>query len=227
MEMGYRNLNVILGSARGLKKARFISKPDVYLVVFISGTSGKDQKLRTSTDQNGNSHPTWNSPMKFFIDVKNHRTLVVKIKAVRMFCDKDLGQVRIPIKELLEGVKTVSYQVKPKGVLSLSYEFGDKFSNEMAEQITAYRHLQQVGYGYPPSAPPLPPPVLGYPTQSSRRWMINYGMGFGTGLLGGAVGGLLVGGGGFAVGMMVAVVSMGTMVLLAVARALDYYGLCF
>ncbi|XP_076915930.1 protein SRC2 homolog [Bidens hawaiensis] len=124
---------------------------DVYAVVFISGTVRKDQKQRTTTVKHGDSDPAWNFPMKFVIDaaagLNNGMTLVVKIKAEGIFGGKNLGEVHVPVMELLEGVKdngkavkTVSYQVrrpsgKPKGVLSLKYEFWEKFTGE---PVTAY-----------------------------------------------------------------------------------------
>ncbi|KAK9048188.1 hypothetical protein SSX86_032849 [Deinandra increscens subsp. villosa] len=218
--MEYRTLTVNLVSANGLKKTRFTRKTDVYAVVSISGTFGNGQKLRTSIHKNAvDSNPTWNSSMKFLVyesaGLQNQLTLVVKIKSMRMFVDKTLGEARVPIKELLEGVKpegkavqTVSYQVKPQGVVTFSYEFGEKI---VEPPVTAYpppatgggyytpQQQQQGGYAiaYPP-----PPPVQGYggyPTQPvyqpqpRRSRMNNSGMGFGTGLMGGALGGLLIG----------------------------------
>ncbi|PWA50643.1 C2 calcium-dependent membrane targeting [Artemisia annua] len=71
--------------------------------------------------------------------LENRLTLVVKIKSVGMFSDKNLGEVLVPMKELLEGIKDegkamqlVSYQVKgkskkPRGSVSFSYKFGEKF----------------------------------------------------------------------------------------------------
>ncbi|KAI3730664.1 hypothetical protein L1987_61836 [Smallanthus sonchifolius] len=85
----------------------------------------------------GGSDPTWNFLMNFTVyeaRLRNRLTLVVKINAVRMFVDKKLVEVRVPIKELLEGVETefmraVSYPVKGrhgemKGVVSFSYRVG-------------------------------------------------------------------------------------------------------
>ncbi|KAJ0495729.1 hypothetical protein HanOQP8_Chr03g0086731 [Helianthus annuus] len=84
--------------------------------------------------------------MKFTLNeaagLQNPTTLVVKIKGARMLVDKNLGEVRVPIKELLEGVdpepegdtmQIVSYQMigrdgEVKGVVSFSYKFGEKTS---------------------------------------------------------------------------------------------------
>ncbi|GJT25457.1 SRC2-like protein [Tanacetum coccineum] len=105
--MECRNLELILLSADGLKKANSIDKEDkVYVDVSILGT---DNKLRTPVDKTGGSERTWNHRMKFTIDEdlaqQNCLTLVVKIKAVKIFSDKNLGEVRLPIKELMKGIK--------------------------------------------------------------------------------------------------------------------------
>ncbi|XP_076898411.1 protein SRC2 homolog [Bidens hawaiensis] len=196
--MEYRNLSLTLVSANDLKKPRFTGSMHVYAVVFISG--GKDQKQRTSTDKQGGSNPAWNVPMKFVMDDEvSGATLVVKIKAEGMFGGKNLGEVHVPVKELLEGfkgngkaVQTVSYQVrrpsgKPKGVLSFKYEFGEKF--------TAPRGMG-AGYGYqnqhpecvyyPRRSRPVVPPrrcsSMGFGFGTS-----SMGFGFGTGLVRGAL----------------------------------------
>ncbi|XP_076943501.1 protein SRC2 homolog [Bidens hawaiensis] len=161
--MEYRNLTLTLVSASGLKKSRFTTRMDVYAVAFISGTVGRDQKQRTSTVKHGDSDPTWNFHMKFVIDelaagLDNGLTLVVKIKAEGMFGGKNLGEVHVPVKELLECVKdngkavqTVSYQVrrpsgKLKGVLSFMYEFGEKFAYPRVMGMSSRE--QPAGDGY-------------------------------------------------------------------------------
>ncbi|KAJ0598350.1 putative C2 domain-containing protein [Helianthus annuus] len=219
--MNYRNLNLTIISANGLKKPTFMGKMDVYAVVSISGTIGNPQKLKTNISKHANSDPTWNFPMKFIINeaagFQNRLTLVIKIKAAGIFGGRNLGEVHVPVKELLEGVKDegktmqfVSYQVrrpsgKVKGVLSFSYEVGEKFTGKPEEPVTAYppgygyQQQQQPGYGYYPPPPPAssgyggypPPPPVVVPPRGGR--MGNSGMGFGTGLLGGALGGMLLG----------------------------------
>ncbi|KAK1436007.1 hypothetical protein QVD17_01782 [Tagetes erecta] len=134
---------------------------DVYAVVSISGTVGKPQNLKTRIDKNGDTDPRWNFPMKFIIDedaaLQNQLTLVIKIKAAKMlFGDKCLGEVHVPVKELIDGVKTqnkkmmmkiVKYQVirssgQPKGLLTLSYEVGEKFSGEPAAAVETVTAVQ-------------------------------------------------------------------------------------
>ncbi|XP_024986830.1 protein SRC2-like [Cynara cardunculus var. scolymus] len=224
--MEYRTLDLTLISAKGLKNATLAGKMDVYAVASISGSF---QKLRTPVNKGAGPNPTWNFPMKFTVDeaaaMHNCLTLIVKIKAVGMFVNREQGEVHVSIKELMEGVKSdgramqfVSYQVrrpsgKPKGEISFSYKFGEKFSGKAEEPVmayppgravgsssgypppyaTEYPSRPQAGYAYASYPPPPPPPVYGgYPPQQPP---INNrsGMGVGTGLLGGALGGMLLG----------------------------------
>ncbi|XP_076947740.1 protein SRC2-like [Bidens hawaiensis] len=199
--MEYRNLSLTLVSANDLKKSRFTGSMLVYAVVFITG--GKEQKQRTSTDKHGDSNPTWNAPMKFAID-EEVSSLVVKIKAEGMFGGTNLGEVRVPVKELLEGfkgngkeVQTASYQVrrpfgKSNGVLCFKYEFGEKFMapRGMGMGMTSGYppwEQQEAGYVYYPRRPrPVVPPrrcaSMGFGFGTS-----SMGFGFGTGLVRGAL----------------------------------------
>ncbi|KAF5774209.1 putative C2 domain-containing protein [Helianthus annuus] len=154
--MADRALDLTIISAKGLNKVNLVGKMDVYAVVYINGTKNQDQKQKTPVDNNGDANPNWNHQMKFMINeseaLQNRSTLVVKIKTEGMFGDKDLGEVHVPVKELLEGASTggkplqfVSYQVrkpsgKPKGELSFSYKFGEKTNGVGAvdEPVTAY-----------------------------------------------------------------------------------------
>ncbi|KAL8209905.1 hypothetical protein R6Q57_006637 [Mikania cordata] len=154
--MADRSLELTIISAKGLNKVNLVGKMDVYAVVYINGAVNQDQKQKTPVDKDGGSNPTWNYPMKFQINesdaLQNRSTLVVKIKTEGMFGDKDLGEVHVPIKELLEGASTggkplqfVSYQVrkpsgKPKGELSFSYKFAGKTAGvgKVEEPVTAY-----------------------------------------------------------------------------------------
>ncbi|MFS7959440.1 putative C2 domain-containing protein [Helianthus anomalus] len=139
--MEYTTLDLTLVSATGLTKA---GKLSVYAVTSISDSRtviSKVQKFKTPFHKDGGSDPTWNFPMKFTLNkAASHMTLVVKIKGARMLVDKNLGEVRVPIKELLEGVdpegktrQNVSYHMigrggEVKGVVSFSYKFGGKSS---------------------------------------------------------------------------------------------------
>ncbi|XP_076881634.1 protein SRC2-like [Bidens hawaiensis] len=151
----YRTLDLMMVSAKGLKKSSLMGRMDVYAEATISGCSGKVQRLRTTVDKSGDSDPTWNFPMKFIVEDSNGlQTLVVKIKKVRVFGGgKCLGEVNVPVKELMEGsagvtdagnnnskLKSGSYDVitksgKVHGGLSFWYEFGDKFTGKPEDPV--------------------------------------------------------------------------------------------
>ncbi|GKF47294.1 C2 calcium-dependent membrane-targeting protein, partial [Tanacetum coccineum] len=103
--MECRSLELTLISAEGLKKPSSSRKSDkVYATVTITGYHGK---LRTPTNKN-NPELIWNHPMQITIDeaaaAQKERMLVFKIKAVRMFFNKNLGEVCVSFKELMEGM---------------------------------------------------------------------------------------------------------------------------
>ncbi|XP_071730445.1 protein SRC2-like [Rutidosis leptorrhynchoides] len=189
--MANRSLDLTIISAKGLNKVNLVGKMDVYAVAYISGAGNQqDQKQKTQVAKDADSNPTWNQHMKFQIDElaasQNRLTLVIKIKTEAMFGDKDLGEVHVPVKELLEGLSSngkplqfVSYQVrkpsgKPKGELSFSYKFAEKPAKP-AEPVPAYPaqkpdKLDQPVTAYPMVAhpvsgssslypPPYPPPT--------------------------------------------------------------------
>ncbi|KAJ9554689.1 hypothetical protein OSB04_009303 [Centaurea solstitialis] len=157
--MECRTLDLTLISAKDLKDISLFAfgKMDVYAVVSISGTV---RKLRTPLNKCGGPNPTWNSPMRFMVYVGGamDKCLVIKIKAIGMFTNWKLGQVKVPIKELMESVKSddgspmhvVSYRLRrpsgktTKGEVCCSYKFGEKF------MFNGLNH---------------PPPYVGYPPQ--------------------------------------------------------------
>ncbi|GKC00607.1 SRC2-like protein, partial [Tanacetum coccineum] len=152
---------------------------DVYAVAYISGGSNEEtKKHKTPVDKDGDANPTWNFPMKFTINeslaLQNRLTLVVKIKTEGMFGDKDVGEVHVPVKELLEGfngkvVQFVSYQVrkpsgKPKGELSFSYKFDDT----LAQAAPAYPGgAYPTGYAAAVNKPDEP--VTAYPASKPNK----------------------------------------------------------
>nr|GME12740.1 protein SRC2-like [Ipomoea batatas] len=194
--MEQRTLEINVMSAKDLNKVNLISKMDVYVVVSISGGDEKsNQKAKTPVDRLGDTNPSWNSPMKFTIDEaaarQNRLNLLFKVRCDRALGDKDIGEVWVPIKELLDspatggsGKQFVSYQVrkpsgKPKGQLTFSYQFGEKISVGPAlgsgsgsyypppEPVTAYPVVgSSSGYAPPrdvPGGPPPPPGGYGQP----------------------------------------------------------------
>ncbi|KAA8548920.1 hypothetical protein F0562_000604 [Nyssa sinensis] len=182
--MEYRTLDINIISAKDLKNVNLIDKMDVYVVVSISGD--KRTKQKTKVDRNGGTNPTWNFPMKFTVDEsaaqQNRSTLMFTLRCERSLGDKDIGEVHVPIKELLGNIgdgkmQFVSYQVrkpsgKPKGEFNFSYKFGEKVAGAAAkadEPVTAYPAAPVAGTSsaYPPppqyAAGPYPPPAGGYP----------------------------------------------------------------
>ncbi|KAL5541847.1 hypothetical protein UlMin_009557 [Ulmus minor] len=188
-------LEIKVISAKDLKDVNLMTKMDVYAVVSISGDSRK-QKTKTTIDRGGGTNPTWNFPVKFTVDEasakQNRLTVVFKLVCDRNLGDKDVGQVIVPVKELLDSAgdgksfKFVSYQVrkpsgKPKGELHFSYKFGDQVVGEAAaptinkanDPVNAYPATTVAVEPSAPLRPRLypslsreyatpPPPVAGY-----------------------------------------------------------------
>ncbi|KAK8949311.1 hypothetical protein KSP39_PZI005463 [Platanthera zijinensis] len=135
--MAYRTLELTLISAKDLNNVNIFSKMDVYAVVTIAGDPRTQQ--RTPIDRNGGKNPSWNASLRFPVpsdpSAAGQLVIDVVIRSDRVFGDRDIGEVHIPLKEFLEGDKEgsrfVSYQVrkprsgKAKGVLNLSYKFVD------------------------------------------------------------------------------------------------------
>jgi hypothetical protein len=192
--MEHRTLEITLIGAKDLKQVNLFSKMEVYAIVSIAGGYDNTQH-RSPTDTTGNRNPNWNFPIKFTIDAtaaeQNRLTLLIKLRCQRALGDRDVGDVHVPIKELLDGAgdgkqaqsqaQFVRYQVrkssgKPKGELNFSYKFGEKVVRA-DEPVTAYpagHPVGKVGSGYP--APPAPyaatssgsypqQPPAGYPPQ--------------------------------------------------------------
>ena len=133
------SLELTLTSARSFKNNTDSS--DCYAVWSIS-----DKEARASLDKNGASEP-----IKFTMSEPAGQFLVIKIKSVKN--DTTLGQINVPVKYLLEGVRQegketefVTYQVcgksKERGwSVRFSYRFGWNFSNE------DYMGVKTVFYG--------------------------------------------------------------------------------
>ncbi|PIA61515.1 hypothetical protein AQUCO_00300796v1 [Aquilegia coerulea] len=181
--MEYRPLEINVISAKDLKDVNLFSKMDVYAVVSISGDLRSKQK--TPVDHNSGKNPTWNYTIKFTIDEnrakQNHLILVFQLKSERSLGDKDIGEVHVPIKEILDNLgdgkapQFVSYQVrkpdgKSKGVLNFSYKFGEKIVGEIPkskasddEPVTAYPAYPPPGASAAGASSAAYPPPGGYP----------------------------------------------------------------
>ncbi|OMO98490.1 C2 calcium-dependent membrane targeting [Corchorus olitorius] len=195
--MAHRVLEINVISAKGLKNVNLIDKMDVYAIISLKGSKHK-QKTKTHVHKDCGKDPTWNFPVKFTIDESlaksNQLNLKFKIKCEKILGDKELGQVNVPVKELLDSpgdgggsMKFVSFQVrkpsgKPEGTLNFSYKFGDKVAEPFKEEkikgdhpVTAYpaAHHMAAGSSSAPYAaaaptghyPPPPPAGYGYPPQ--------------------------------------------------------------
>ena len=128
------------------------------------------------------SNPTWNATLRFAVPATGAGSIHVLLRAERALGDRDVGEVHIPLSELLSGApdgpvpaKFVAYQVRkissgrPQGVLNLSYKLGEVTqsagaANGYAPAQSAYTQAS----AYPPPsgkadayAPPAayPPPA--------------------------------------------------------------------
>ncbi|KAG8372954.1 hypothetical protein BUALT_Bualt12G0120800 [Buddleja alternifolia] len=184
--MKNRTLEITLQYATDLNNVNLITKMDVYAVVSISGgDDNSKQKTKSPVDHDGDCNPTWNFPMRFAVEEaalqQNRLTLDFKLICERALGDKDIGEVNVPITDLLESPangaaadwkRFVSYQVrkpsgKPKGQITFSYKFGEKPASDAAEvcgeSIVTYPVVDTSSV-YPPTTlggyPPPPYPVV-------------------------------------------------------------------
>lgn len=190
--MECRPLDLTLISAEDLKDIQLIGKQDLYAVVSINGDARTKQK--TKVDKDCGTKPKWKHQMKLTVDDaaarENRLTLVIEIVADRPIAgDKPVGEVSVPVKELLDQnkagdeEKTVTYAVrlpngKAKGSLKFSFKFGDKYTfggsssapphapgpstldhKATDHPVTAY----PPGHGAPAAYPPPPAGPSGYP----------------------------------------------------------------
>lgn len=180
--MEYRTLDLKVLEAKDLKNVNLFSKMDVYVVVSLSGDPRTAQK--TPVDKDGGTSPKWNFHMKFAVDdalaQQNRIGLSFKLRSDRALGDRDIGEVYVPMKELLDDAgdgkteRVLSFQVrrpsgKPQGTLKFSYKFGAKFSGpapaptkKVDDPVMAYPAMapgvgSSSGYGYPPQGA-YPPP---------------------------------------------------------------------
>ncbi|KAL6885611.1 hypothetical protein ACP4OV_010390 [Aristida adscensionis] len=166
--MAYRELELTLLSARDLKNVNLISRMEVYAVVTISGDPLTRQC--TAADPYGGRHPSWNATLRFAVpptpEAAARGCLHVLLRAERVLGDRDVGEVVVPLAELLAGAATAgaqpppprlaSYQVRkvhrgePRGVLSVSYRLGPV----VAPLEPTDKPPATVGFVYPVQPPP-------------------------------------------------------------------------
>ena len=139
--MAYRVLEVTLVSANDLKKVTHFSRLRVYAVASISGGDPRIPTHSTLTDHVNGCNPAWNATIHFPIPAAADTrglALHVRLRAERAyFGDRDVGEVFVPLDDLLAGAdkggvpRPVSYQVRrpysgrAHGVLYFCYKFTD------------------------------------------------------------------------------------------------------
>lgn len=181
-------MEIKIMSAKDLNKVTVFSGMNVYVVVSIAGGDEKSKQVaKTPVDRDGQTNPAWNFPVKFTVDEAAARQgrlmLVFKLRCERALGDKDVGEVVVPIKELLDSPAAeatkqfVNYQVKkpsgkPKGHLTFCYQLGEKTNgmppmpavaaNKVDEPVTAYpAFTPAMGSSSVYSTGPMPPPRNG------------------------------------------------------------------
>ncbi|GMY12933.1 protein SRC2 homolog isoform X2 [Fagus crenata] len=145
MESGSMELKVM--SCKDVRSFNFFQKLSVYaLVSLVSHDPNKkleqNQQQRTPTDKDGD--PDWNHEMRFDLNEVSledcdHVFIHFDLRHEGvMFGDKNIGEVHVAFKDLMEEsngvVRFASYQVrtsegKPNGVLSFSYKVSGKGMN--------------------------------------------------------------------------------------------------
>jgi hypothetical protein len=140
--MAYRVLEVTLLSARDLKRVNLFSRMEVYAVVTISGDPLTRQC--TQPDPYGGRHPSWNTSFRFNVPPTAATAtgcLHVLLRTERALGDRDVGEVIVPLADILTGggaecdpgprpPQLASYQVRkvhrcePRGMLNVSYRLG-------------------------------------------------------------------------------------------------------
>ncbi|XP_055816713.1 protein SRC2-like [Solanum dulcamara] len=160
--MDWRPFDVTVISAAGIKNVNYFSTMDVYVEISILGYA-KNTK-RTFIDKKGGTSPKWNYPMKFTLDepslTKSGLSLCFRLRSSRVFGDKDIGIVSIPIYDIFgqsdcgpdgSAEKVVEYQVftpvngKPRGTLKFSYKFGKKYGQPIEPM---YKNVNQPNSNY-------------------------------------------------------------------------------
>ncbi|KAK3127995.1 hypothetical protein QOZ80_7AG0581210 [Eleusine coracana subsp. coracana] len=139
--MAYRVLEVTVQSAKDLKRVNLLSRMEVYAVVTISG----DPLTRQSTppDPYGGRHPCWNATFRFNVPAAASSSatgcLHVLLRTERALGDRDVGEVIVPLADVLAGgdgdpgqrpQQCATYTVRkvhrcePRGRLNVSFRLG-------------------------------------------------------------------------------------------------------
>ncbi|KAK9117753.1 hypothetical protein Sjap_016700 [Stephania japonica] len=145
--VGSRAIEVQVKSCRDLKAFNFFQKLSVYAVVSVVSETKKKKTVhahqKTPIDRKGNGNPEWNHKIRFDLKEEDEDNLFLEFQ---LLCevivfgrDKAIGEVRVPIRDLVEEeeeelrgggggtVRLMSYQIRgsngnPNGVLDFSYK---------------------------------------------------------------------------------------------------------
>ncbi|XP_021721246.1 FK506-binding protein 5-like [Chenopodium quinoa] len=156
---------------KGLSSFNFFQKLTVYAAVSITSENEKllltqDQKQEQKTivdEDNGDGNPEWNHSMKF--DLRPLKSFIPNFEDLcllfelrnhgQLFGDKTIGEVRVPLTELIQSVggeivRFVSYEVrspegKHNGILDFSYKVignNNNYTSNISSihNITGYNH---------------------------------------------------------------------------------------
>ena len=135
--MGYCSLDITVLSASGLKNNNVFTRMRVYVVVsLINRNVVSTKKTHVS---NGGCNPTWSHRIKFSVEDSAIPTctLLFILRCKSLFGDKDIGEVSIPVSDLLDTTikdstnteHVVDYLVrrfiqgKARGTLTFSHQF--------------------------------------------------------------------------------------------------------
>ncbi|RZC60414.1 hypothetical protein C5167_022176 [Papaver somniferum] len=172
-------------SCNGINVFNFFQKLCTYVTVSIVSEDPKEKqkkrnhdKQKTPIDREGDGDPEWKHDIRF--DLKqilsssaltslDHMFVHFDILAEGFLGDKSVGQVVVPLKELIleshggGATRFISYQVrgsdgKPNGTLNFSYKV---VGNEISS--TFQNNNNNPAIVYPPVQAVAPPPSISYP----------------------------------------------------------------
>ncbi|KAH6832847.1 hypothetical protein C2S53_014358 [Perilla frutescens var. hirtella] len=154
--MECRTFEITLISANNLEQFTRLCRMKVYARVSIGGGTEEKGK-RTPTDWHGASNPAWNFTLKHTLNesmVQHYNTmLVVKLFSHRrLACDRYVGEVHTPIKQLFDlaaasgGSAILTFPVQKgsassQGAIRFSYRFGEKVTIDkmlLAESVAGW-----------------------------------------------------------------------------------------
>jgi hypothetical protein len=168
--MAYRVLEVTLQSAKDLKNVNFMTRMEVYAVVTISGDPITRQC--TPPDPYGGRYPTWNATLRFAVPptttAGGSGCLHVVLRTERSRGDRDIGEVIVPLDEILAGAdydlgprpqQFAAYKVRKvhraetRGVLYLSYRLGAVQPRVAPHRLATRAADDEPVFAYPATRP--------------------------------------------------------------------------